>query len=122
MCFRKEQCADSMNAKEAHWILIFALLDMRYVQGTVVNMRRERMMSEIKLRPCPCCDTEPYTHFTELKHNELHGFISCNNSNCALKMNFVIKPSRTLLNFDDVINGMHDIADRWNRRVGEQNE
>ena len=79
-------------------------------------------MIKIKLKPCPCCGTETYTHFTELKHDELHGFISCNNSKCALKMNFVIKPSRILLDFNDVINGMHDIADRWNRREDENNE
>lgn len=79
-------------------------------------------MSEIKLKPCPCCGTEPFTHFTELKNDELHGFVSCNNPGCALKMNFTIKTSHILLNFDDVINGLRDIANKWNRRAGEQDE
>lgn len=83
---------------------------------------RKWKMSEIKLKPCSCCGTEPYTHFTVLKNDELHGFVSCNNPKCALKMSFAIKPSSILLNFNDVINGLHDIADRWNRREGGQNE
>lgn len=74
-------------------------------------------MSEIKLKPCPCCGTETYTHFTALKNDELSGFVSCNSPECALKMNFVIKPSHVLLSFDDVINGVHNVADKWNRRT-----
>lgn len=79
-------------------------------------------MLEIKLKPCPCCGTKPYTHFTELKNDELHGYVSCNNPKCAINMGFVIKPTHILLNFYDVINGIHDIADKWNRRAGENNE
>ena len=37
-------------------------------------------------------------------------------------MNFIIKPSHILLNFGDVIKGIHDVAEAWNRREGEQNE
>lgn len=37
-------------------------------------------------------------------------------------MSFAIKPSSILLNFDDVINGLHDVADKWNRREGEKKE
>lgn len=78
-------------------------------------------MMEIKLKQCPCCGTEAYMHFTDLRNDELYGFISCNNSECALKMNFTIKPSHILLNFDDVINGIHDVVDKWNRRENEYN-
>ena len=74
-------------------------------------------MMEIKLKQCPCCGTEAYTHFTDLRNDELYGFISCNNSECALKMNFSIKPSHILLNFDDVINGIYDVVDKWNKRT-----
>ena len=79
-------------------------------------------MSEIKLKSCPCCGTESYTCFTALKDDKLHGFVSCDNPKCALKMSFAIKPSSILLNFDDVINGLHDVADKWNRREGEKKE
>ena len=82
----------------------------------------EKIFEEIKLKTCPCCGTEPYTHFTALKDDELHGYISCNNPECALKMCFKIKPSHILLNFDDVVNGINDAAETWNRRAGEQNE
>ena len=75
-------------------------------------------MSEIELKPCPCCGTKPYTHFTELKNDELSGFVSCNNPRCALKMIFAIKPKHIFLNFDDVIKGLQDVADKWNRREG----
>lgn len=74
---------------------------------------------EIKLKKCPCCGTEAYTHFTDLRNDELHGFISCNNSKCALKINFTIKPSHILLNFDDVINGIYDVVDKWNKRTND---
>lgn len=45
-------------------------------------------MSEIKLKSCHCCGAESYTRFTALKDDELHGFVSCNNPKCALKMSF----------------------------------
>ena len=80
------------------------------------------MKSEIKLKPCPCCGTESYTHFTDLKGETLRGYISCNNSTCGLEMRFEMAPQNVLLNFDDVIKGMNDAAEAWNRRVGEQNE
>lgn len=79
-------------------------------------------MSEIKLKPCPCCGTEAYTRFTDIKGEALHGYISCNNSKCSLQMRFEIVPSNVLLNFDDVVKGMNDVAEAWNRRVGERNE
>ena len=82
----------------------------------------EKILEGIKLKPCPCCGTEPYTHFTALKDDYLHGFVSCNNQKCALKMNFIIKPSRILLNFDDVIKGLHDVAEAWNRRAAEMSD
>ena len=50
MCFRKMQYVKLMNIKEAHWILRFALWGMRYVQGTVTNMRREWKMKIHKLK------------------------------------------------------------------------
>lgn len=79
------------------------------------------MMSEIKLKPCPCCGTEAYTHFTDLKSEVLYGYISCNNSTCGLEMRFRIEPSNVLLDFDDVVKGMDDVVKTWNRRVGERN-
>lgn len=75
-------------------------------------------MREIKLKPCPCCGTEAYTHFKVLKGDELHGYISCNNSTCGLEMRFKIKPSHILLDFNDVIDGINNAAEAWNRRAG----
>lgn len=77
------------------------------------------MMSEIKLKPCPCCGTEAYTHFTDLKSEVLYGYISCNNSTCGLEMRFRIEPSHILLDFNDVIDGINNAAEAWNRRVCE---
>lgn len=75
-------------------------------------------MREIKLKPCPCCGTEAYTRFTVLKDDELHGYISCNNPTCGLEMRFKIKPSHILLDFNDVIDGINNAAEAWNRRAG----
>lgn len=79
-------------------------------------------MSEIKLLPCPLCETEAYTHIRSVVDDVMKGYIQCNNADCALKMEFEIKAERVLLSFEDVINGLHNVSDKWNRRAGEQNE
>ncbi len=38
MCYQKEQYAELMNAKEVPWILMPALLVMRYVQEIATNI------------------------------------------------------------------------------------
>lgn len=74
-------------------------------------------MSKIKLLPCPCCGTEPFTYITSVMNEKMEGYISCNNPKCALKMEFKIKAKSVFLNFDDVINGLHNVSDKWNRRT-----
>lgn len=37
-------------------------------------------------------------------------------------MEFTIKPTHILLDFNDVINGLYDVADNWNKREGEQSD
>lgn len=76
-------------------------------------------MSEIKLKPCPFCGTKAYTRISGIKGEELQGYISCNNPKCAVGMNFSISPTHVLLNFEDVISGFHEAAERWNERVEE---
>ena len=76
-------------------------------------------MNKINLKPCPCCGTEAYTRITSVIDDTLKGYISCNNSQCLLRMNFEIKASDYLLSFDDVINGINDVIDKWNRRTNE---
>ena len=79
-------------------------------------------MKRIELKPCPCCGTEPYTHLLCIRDDELKGYVSCNNPKCRLKMEFTIKPTHILLDFNDVINGLYDVADNWNKREGEQSD
>ena len=87
-----------------------------------IKFWEECEMEEIKLKPCPCCGEEAYTRIFSL-HNERMGcYVSCNNPQCGLTMKFIIEPKSALLNFDDVINGLYDVAEKWNRRAGEQNE
>lgn len=77
-------------------------------------------MSEIKLKPCPFCGGKPYTRVTLAANDEMNGYISCNNSKCATKMNFTIKGGNILLSFEDVINGLYNAADKWNRRTDNE--
>lgn len=77
-------------------------------------------MSEIKLKPCPLCGTEVYTHIMSAANDKMKGYIKCNSSKCTLKMEFEIKAERILLNFEDVINGLRNVSDKWNRRVDNE--
>lgn len=79
-------------------------------------------MSEIELKPCPFCGEKTYTRITLAANNKMEGYISCNNSNCAIKMNFTIKAENILLSFEDVINGLHNVADKWNRRADNETD
>lgn len=76
-------------------------------------------MGEIKLKPCPFCKTEAYTRITALKNEELQGFISCNNPKCLAQMRFSFKAEKGLLNFEDVIIGIYEAIEKWNKRAGE---
>ncbi len=76
-------------------------------------------MSDIELKGCPCCGTQPFTHIESAKDDIMYGYISCNNPKCGLKMTFTIYAEHNLLNFDGIINGLHDAAERWNKRDGD---
>ena len=79
------------------------------------------MMNKIKLKPCPLCGTEAYSRIVSASNDTLNGYISCNNSQCKLKMDFTIK-TKYSLEFDDVINGINDAVNRWNNRVSEDTD
>lgn len=74
-------------------------------------------MSEIKLKPCPFCGTEPYTAIVGVNDEKMKIFIRCNNPNCGTKMEFTIKAERIFLRFDDVISGINKAVETWNRRA-----
>lgn len=80
------------------------------------------MMSDIELKQCPCCGERAYSRIYPISREVVKGSICCNNSKCGLKMDFEIKPKSVLLNFDDVINGIHDAVERWNRRTSDGQE
>ena len=73
-------------------------------------------MCDMELKPCPFCGTKAYSRIT-VTAELMKGYIGCNNSGCGLKMDFEIKPKSVLLNFNDVVNGIHDAVERWNKRV-----
>lgn len=76
-------------------------------------------MSDFELKPCPCCGAKAWSRIKTVSGEKMIGFISCNNSSCGLKIPFEIKAKSVLLNFDDVISGINDAVDRWNRRAKE---
>lgn len=76
-------------------------------------------MNDIELKPCPLCGTRSYSRISQICGEVVKGYIGCNNSECGLKMDFEIKPKSVLLNLDDVISGINDAVDRWNRRAKE---
>lgn len=76
-------------------------------------------MSEIKLKPCPCCGEKPYTAVVEKGDEKMDAHIICDNSNCGMRMKFTIKAENRFLSFDDVINGINKAIEAWNRRTGE---
>ena len=82
----------------------------------------DEKMNGIKIKPCPCCGTQPYTVITSVHNDKLYGYIECNNPECKLKMDFTAEAKHVLLSFEDVINGIYETTDKWNRRTGERIE
>lgn len=81
-----------------------------------MNQRmRESKMSEIELKSCPCCGANADSQvLLDDVDNEINGYIGC--SKCGLKIDFTIKPENVVFNFNDIINGINEVVDRWNRR------
>ena len=79
-------------------------------------------MSEIKLKPCPFCGTEPYTSVNESNGKEIKGYIQCDNPHCGTLMEFVIRTESGFLRINEVINGFNEAEGAWNRRAGERGE
>lgn len=78
-------------------------------------------MSKIELKPCPCCGAEAESQaLFDGIDNEINGHIEC--SKCGLKIEFTIKPKNVVFNFNDVIDGINDAINRWNRRDKKMNE
>ena len=76
-------------------------------------------MNEIKLKSCPFCGTEPYTSIDKLSADKIEASIQCNNPDCAALIKFKIKIKNGLLNFNEIIEGLKNAAEAWNRRIGE---
>ena len=71
--------------------------------------RRERKMSEIKLKPCPFCGGEAEFVLGEEyreEHKQSKDWIQC--SSCGIETPYFDTPEKA--------------AEAWNRREGEQNE
>lgn len=79
-------------------------------------------MSEIKLKPCPFCGTMPYTSINESDGKKIKGYIQCNNPNCGVLMNFEIDTKGGFLKFDDVIDGLNEMEETWNRRADNETD
>ena len=77
----------------------------------------ERETSRIELKPCPYCGTLPYTWVEMLGDEKMKAYIQCNNADCRATVAKVIKAKRGLLNFEEVIGGLEEAADTWNRRI-----
>lgn len=77
-------------------------------------------MSEVKLKPCPFCGTEPYTSIVRSDDEKMEIYIQCNDIDCGTKMEFTIKAEKVFLDFNDVIDGISKAAEAWNRRASNE--
>lgn len=82
-----------------------------------VDYVSEREIRQIKLKPCPLCGTLPYTWAERLDDERMKACIQCNNSDCKATVVRVIETKRGLLNFEEIIGGIKEAANTWNRRV-----
>ena len=87
-----------------------------------MHERSGERASEIKLKPCPFCGTEPYTSVNESNGKEIKGYIQCDNPHCGALMEFVIRTESGFLRINEVINGFNEAEGAWNRRAGERGE
>lgn len=79
-------------------------------------------MIDIELKTCPFCGERAYSRIYPCSGEVIKGYIGCNNSDCGLKMEFEIKPQSVILNCDDVIKGIFEAAEKWNRRVDDERQ
>ena len=79
-------------------------------------------MSEIKLKPCPFCGTEPYTAIVGSDDEKMKIYIQCNDLDCGTKIEFTIKAERVYLDFDDVMDGISKAVEVWNRRADNETD
>ena len=77
-------------------------------------------MREMKLKPGPCCETEPYTAIVGSDDEKMKIDIQCNDPDCGTKMEFTIKAERVYLDFDDVMDGISKAVEVWNRRADNE--
>ena len=77
----------------------------------------EREISWIKLKPCPLCGTLPYTWAERLDDERMKTYIRCNNGDCKATVVRTIETKRGLLNFEEIIGGIKEAANTWNKRV-----
>ena len=83
----------------------------------IIEEVSEREIRQIKLKPCPLCGTLPYTWAERLDDERMKACIRCNNSDCKATVVRVIETKRGLLNFEEIIGGIEEAANTWNRRV-----
>lgn len=101
------------------WVAITLHIPGRRSQKLKIVQKKGRVnrMSEIKLKSCPFCETEPYTSIVGSDDEKMKIYIQCNNPDCGTKMEFTIKAERVFLEFDDVIGGINKAIEAWNRRA-----